>query len=98
MRFLRLVLNALALQSFSVSGAAVERAELETRNNVDICKAALIALKASAFCSSFVPITDVTVTPTATTVTAACTSAVEKIRRHHKVRLPPQLHHKSDGR
>lgn len=33
--------------------------ELEARSDVEICKGVLIALKASAFCSGFVPIKDI---------------------------------------
>jgi hypothetical protein len=63
------------------SASKIGRAELEPRDNVAVCKAVLVALKASVFCSSFVPIKDVTVTVTKTgtagstqvTVTAPCT-------------------------
>jgi hypothetical protein len=59
-------------------------AQIEARDNVAACKAVLVALKASAFCSSFVPIKDVTSTVTKSgpagstqvTVTAPCTNAV----------------------
>ena len=50
---------------FFVSLIACVPHEIEARDDVSLCKAALIALKASAFCSSFVPIKDVTSTSTA---------------------------------
>jgi hypothetical protein len=48
---------------------------LEKRGPVDDCKAVLVALKASSFCSSFVPITDSTkvVTSTRAPVTSTLT-------------------------
>lgn len=73
MHFLRTCLSGFVLL-LSVSAVNVPRAELEVRSNVDTCKAILVALKASAFCSSFVPITDITSTVTSTTTTATTTT------------------------
>ncbi|GAB7324947.1 hypothetical protein MBLNU13_g08756t2 [Cladosporium sp. NU13] len=60
---------ALAFLSPLVSAANIGRSEIEARDNVAACKAILIALKASQFCSSFVPIKDVTSTETKTGTT-----------------------------
>lgn len=93
MRFISLVLSAIALQSFSAIAAVVGRSGLEARDNVGLCVDVLIALEASAFCSAFVPITDVIVTKTGApaiayaTVTAPCTSAHKK--RQASTRPPP---------
>ncbi|GAB7324948.1 hypothetical protein MBLNU13_g08756t1 [Cladosporium sp. NU13] len=62
---------ALAFLSPLVSAANIGRSEIEARDNVAACKAILIALKASQFCSSFVPIKDVTSTETKTGTTGA---------------------------
>ena len=83
------IIANLAFLSPLTAAANVGRAELEARDNVAACKAILIALKASQFCSSFVPIKDVTSTETKTgptgytkiTVTAACTNPYKKEKR-----------------
>lgn len=83
------VVATLVLLSPLTAAANVRRGELEPRDNVAACKAILIALKASQFCSSFVPIKDVTSTETKTgttgytkvTVTAACTNPYKKEKR-----------------
>ena len=84
------VVATLAFLSPLTAAANVGRAEIEARDNVAACKAILIALKASQFCSSFVPIKDVTSTETKTTgtpgytkvtVTAACTTGHKKKKR-----------------
>lgn len=83
------IIATLAFLSPLTAAANVGRAEIEARDNVAACKAILIALKASQFCSSFVPIKDVTSTETKTgttgytkvTVTAPCTVAYKKNKR-----------------
>ncbi|KAK0100149.1 hypothetical protein ONS95_008487 [Cadophora gregata] len=50
----------------SVNPQVAARDALEQRDAVQVCKAILIALKASAFCSSFVPIVKSTTTQTRT--------------------------------
>lgn len=84
------IIATLAFLSPLTAAANVGRgAELEARDNVAACKAILVALKASQFCSSFVPIKDVTSTETKTgptgytkvTVTAACTNPYKKEKR-----------------
>jgi cell division septation protein DedD len=72
---------ALGLLSPLTSAANIGRSELGARDNVGNCKAILIALKASAFCSSFVPITDIT-------VTASCTSERTKLKRQAETTRP----------
>lgn len=83
------VFGLVTLQAAAVAGLAVEHLgldargeDLAARGNVGACQAILVALKASKFCSSFVPITDKTTTVTHTasavstkvTVTAQCTN------------------------
>lgn len=51
-------------------------AELVKRDAVNDCKNVLVALKASSFCSSFVPITDSTVTTTTTAPTTTTTTTI----------------------
>lgn len=95
-------LYLVALQAASVNGLVFEHPGsdapgnvLEARNNVGACQAVLIALKASKFCSAFVPITDktstVTQTGTATqtqvTITAACVNA-QKLKRNQPSTTP----------
>ena len=53
-----------------------DEAELQKRGAVDDCNAVLVALKASSFCSSFVPITDITTTTTKTAPTCTTTVSV----------------------
>jgi hypothetical protein len=76
-----LIVAALGLLSPLTSAANIGRSELGARDNVGNCKAILIALKASAFCSSFVPITDIT-------VTASCTSKRTKLKRQAETTRP----------
>lgn len=79
----------LALLSPLSSAANIGHSQLEARDNLAVIKSVLVALKASAFCSSFVPIKDVTSTYTKTgtpgytqvTVTAPCTNAYKKDKR-----------------
>ncbi|KIV83527.1 hypothetical protein PV11_05547 [Exophiala sideris] len=79
MHFVHALISVAVIVSYA-SASNIPRKNLEARSNVDTCKAILIVLKASAFCSSFVPIRDVTSTTTQTgnsastqvTVTAAC--------------------------
>lgn len=84
MLFLQKVASVVALFLVSASAINIPPAHLQARNDVSNAEAVLIALRASAFCSSFVPITDVTSTvtqtktPTPLTVTAACTNAHKK--------------------
>lgn len=81
--------SIIATLAFLSPLTAAANVELEARDNVAACKAILIALKASQFCSSFVPIKDVTSTETKTgptgytkvTVTAACTNPYKKEKR-----------------
>ena len=83
------IVATLALLSHLASTANIGRSEVEARDNVAAAKAVLIALKASAFCSSFVPIKDVTSTETIsgppgsteTTVTAAYCTPPSKRKR-----------------
>lgn len=83
------IVATLALLSPLSSAANIGRSQLEARDNVAVCKSVLVALKASAFCSSFVPIKDVTSTYTQTgtksytqtTVTGPCTYAYKKNKR-----------------
>ena len=88
------VVAALACLSPLTTAANVGRSEIEARDNVAACKAILVALKASQFCSSFVPIKDVTSTETKTTgtpgytkvtVTAACTTGHKKKQKRGSV-------------
>lgn len=86
------IVATLAFLSPLTAAANIGRSEIEARNNVAACKAILIALKASQFCSSFVPIKDVTSTETRTgassytkiTVTAPCIVPTHK----NKKRVP----------
>ena len=86
------VVATLAFLSPLTAAANIGRSEIEARNNVAACKAILIALKASQFCSSFVPIEDVASTETKTgtssytkiTVTAPCVVPTYK----NKKRVP----------
>jgi len=41
-----------------LAASAIDVEQLESRSDIDVCKAVLIAHKAAAFCSSFVPIHD----------------------------------------
>lgn len=80
---------SLAFLSPLTAAANIGRSDIEARDNVAACKAILVALKASQFCSSFVPITDVTSTETKTgttgytkeTITASCTYPHKKHKR-----------------
>jgi hypothetical protein len=63
----------LAFLSPLTAAANIGRSDIEARDNVAACKAILVALKASQFCSSFVPIKDVTSTETKTTGTTGYT-------------------------
>lgn len=83
------IVATLANLSPLTSAASIGRSQLEARDNLAVCKSLLVALKASAFCSSFVPIKDVASTYTKTgtpgymqvTVTAPCTNAYKKDKR-----------------
>jgi hypothetical protein len=83
------IVATIASLALLASAATIDRTEIEARNNVAAAKAVLIALKASALCSSIVPIKDVTSTitktgptsSTETTVTAPCTTTIEIKKR-----------------
>lgn len=61
-----------------VSCAAVPASEhqIEARDDVALCKAALIALRATSFCSSFINLRDNTKTLTSTGPTSVTTATV----------------------
>lgn len=76
MRLSSAIISVSVFLSATTSAHPLEQRDvLEARGDIDVCKAILIALKASAFCSSFVPITDVTTTETKT---AACKNGAMK--------------------
>jgi hypothetical protein len=91
------IVATLAFLSPLISAAYIGRLDIEARDNVAACKAILVALKASQFCSSFVPIKDVTSTETKTgptsstkvTFTAPCTPAHKKQKRGTVIVAPP---------
>lgn len=71
------------LSIFLFSSLVAAFPHLEARDDVSNAKAVLVALKASAFCSSFVPIKDVTSTstikgPNGVTATTVCAGAQKR--------------------
>lgn len=62
MYVLQLVVSAAAILATSASALNIPPSHLEARSDVDVVEAILSALKASAFCSSFASISEVTST------------------------------------
>lgn len=69
------IISPLLLLRHALAGL-IEREGLDRRDDVGACKAILVALQASAFCSSFVPIVDVTSTVTASGATITATTTL----------------------